>query len=80
MKYKYFVDDPVLVRSDFYCGYCGRDLLADLDVFLTFVRDHLIPRSVGGPDHHANRVASCAACDRLKADTVVDGIEPPVLW
>ena len=75
MKYERYVDDPVLVRADFYCGYCGRDLLGDLDTFLTIARDHLVPRSAGGPDGSHNRVASCAACDRLKADAVVDGIE-----
>ena len=71
MKMRRYPHDPVLCRSDFRCGYCGKDLLSDLDTFLTFVRDHLVPRSAGGPDHQENRVASCATCDRLKADTVV---------
>ena len=71
MKYRRYVDDPVLVRAGFHCEYCGRDLLADLDTFLTLCRDHLIPASAGGPDCQANRVASCAACDRLKAAALV---------
>ncbi len=74
MKYRFYVSDPVLLRSDFRCTYCGKDLLSDLDTFLMFARDHLLPKSAGGPDHHDNRVASCAACDRLKADVVVTSI------
>ena len=74
MKYKRYVDDPVLVRAGFRCQYCGRDLLESLDVFLTLCRDHLVPASAGGSDHNCNRVASCAACDRLKAGRVVNGL------
>ncbi len=59
-------DDPTLRRTDYRCGYCGKDLLATLDDFLSFVRDHLVPKSAGGPDGNHNRVASCAACDRIK--------------
>ncbi len=75
MKYRMFVSDPVLRRTDFRCGYCGKDLLADLDAFLGLVRDHLTPRSAGGPDGHQNRVAACSVCDRLKADTLVTDLD-----
>ena len=74
MKYRRYVFDPVLLSTNFHCLYCGKDLLSDLDTFLTFARDHLFPKSAGGPDHHVNRVPSCAACDRLKADAVVASV------
>ena len=66
--------DPVLVASDFRCVYCGRDLLADFESYLTITRDHLVPRCAGGPNGHENRVASCAACDRLKAGALVNDL------
>ena len=58
--------DEVLRRDDFHCVYCGADLLADVRSFVLIVRDHLRPRGKHGSDREANRVASCAACDRLK--------------
>lgn len=67
MKMKHYLSDPVLLRSDFCCVYCGCDLLADLDSFLSLVRDHFRPRSAGGCDGNDNRVCSCATCDRIKA-------------
>ena len=71
MKYRDYPHDPVLVRANFRCQYCGKDLLSDLDTFLSITRDHLIPAAAGGANHHDNRVASCAPCDRLKADFLV---------
>lgn len=59
--------DPVLARDGFRCRYCGADLLATLESFVTFCRDHVTPRSAGGATHDSNLVTSCAACDRLKS-------------
>ena len=64
MKFNRLISDPVLLRTDFRCAFCGVDLLSDLDLFVSYVRDHLIPRSAGGPNHHENLVAACAACCR----------------
>ena len=75
MKYRDYVRDPVLARSDFCCVYCGRDLLSDPETLILLVRDHFVPRSAGGADSVDNRMASCAVCDRLKADTVVSSID-----
>ena len=58
--------DPVYVRSDFHCVYCGRDLLADFDLFVTMGRDHLVPKAKGGSDGTQNRVTACAVCDKIK--------------
>ena len=75
MKFRRYPLDPVLLRSDFRCAYCGRDLLSDLDTFLSLVRDHLVPKSAGGPDGAENRVACCATCDRLQADAMVVDVD-----
>ena len=58
--------DPVFFRSNYCCVYCGRDLLRDAETFTTAVKDHFQPKSAGGGDGLANRVASCVICDRLK--------------
>ena len=72
-------NDPVYVRSDFHCVYCGRDLLADFDLFVTMGRDHLIPRSKGGSDGTSNRVAACATCDKIKGKSPPDNLRQAIL-
>ena len=54
-------------RDEYRCTYCGADLLATLDCFLSAVVDHITPRSRGGPDHRSNMATACFACDRLKS-------------
>ena len=71
IRYRNWLDDEVLLRDGFHCGYCGIDLLASLDSFLTLTKDHLIPRSAGGGNGNYNRIASCPACDRLKSNAIV---------
>lgn len=34
MKYRNYPHDPVLLRSDFRCVYCGRDLLSDPETLI----------------------------------------------
>ena len=75
MRFRHYPTDPVLRRANFRCEYCGVDMLGDLDRFLTLVRDHFIPRSIGGPDGSTNRVCSCAACDRIKRDRVFETLD-----
>lgn len=69
-----------LVRQGWACLYCGRPLmLATIlrpdTAFWTgtaglFVAtaEHLVPRSVGGPDDEANVAASCVRCNNERAD------------
>jgi 5-methylcytosine-specific restriction endonuclease McrA len=70
MRTSHYVDDPVFLRSGFTCTYCGCDLLADFPTFMLMARDHLVPKSAGGPDAAENRVASCGVCDRAKGHVV----------
>ena len=69
------LSDPVLSAANWFCQYCGRDLLADFDTFATIVHDHVLARRFAGPDHPANLVASCAACDRVKGGARCDDFE-----
>jgi 5-methylcytosine-specific restriction endonuclease McrA len=60
----------VFARDDWTCQYCG--VRANLTV------DHVIPRSKGGLSSWDNIVASCAPCNRRKADRtpVQSGMHP----
>lgn len=41
------------------CHYCGKRLKRDVDD----TRDHVIPRSLGGPNTQWNRVPACVTCN-----------------
>jgi 5-methylcytosine-specific restriction endonuclease McrA len=60
----------VFARDDWTCQYCGAR--SNLTV------DHVIPRSKGGLSNWENIVASCAPCNRRKADRtpVQSGMHP----
>lgn len=58
--------DLILARQGRRCFYCARPLGDDLGG--ESVLDHLVPKSRGGPDGEANRVAACEMCDRIKGD------------
>ena len=62
---------PVFVAARFCCQYCGADLLASVDAFVSITRDHLVSRSHGGKSRLRNLVCCCAACNRLKANELV---------
>jgi len=66
--------DPILAGGDYRCAYCGRDLLGDVETFSTISRDHIVPKSLGGPHGPRNRVPSCCACDRLKSGAAVENV------
>ena len=65
----------VLKRDGYRCTYCGADLLATLDSFLSAVVDHVSPRSRGGVDHHSNMATACFACDRIKSGRPAETID-----
>ncbi len=65
----------VLKRDEYRCAYCGADLLATLDSFLSAVVDHITPRSRGGPDHRSNMATACFACDRIKSGRLAETID-----
>lgn len=61
------------VRAGFRCEYCGRDLLASVDDYDAWQREHVIPPSKGGGDDLENLAVSCKTCNFLKRDFVPEG-------
>lgn len=53
----------VFIRDNFECQYCGARLTMG-----SGTRDHVIPRSLRGPDTLTNVVASCKPCNGRKAN------------
>ena len=63
----------ILVRDLYTCQYCGCRLTNT-----TGTRDHVVPRSLGGPNSFNNLVACCRACQAIKGDRHPDdcGMKP----
>ena len=66
---KYRKQAPTLTNRDLFardcnlCAYCGYQFTVS-----KLTRDHVTPRSKGGPDVRENVVASCRACNQKKDD------------
>jgi len=61
----------LLREAECRCQYCGADLLASVDAFLSIRRDHLVARSHGGSNRRENVLLCCRTCDRLKGAALV---------
>lgn len=54
------------------CAYCDTELAPDGNGSLSFVVEHVVPTSQGGPDNLANYVPACMSCNTSKgADHVL---------
>ncbi|OFW13147.1 MAG: hypothetical protein A3H27_07165 [Acidobacteria bacterium RIFCSPLOWO2_02_FULL_59_13] len=51
------------VRANFHCEYCGRDLLASVDDYKAWQKDHIIPEAAGGTDGEENMAIACSICN-----------------
>ena len=68
------------------CTYCDCQLENGGTVGASFVVEHVVPRSCGGPDNIANYVPSCSSCNSSKGDrhvlqfiqTKMDRRRPPL--
>jgi 5-methylcytosine-specific restriction endonuclease McrA len=58
------------IKDGYRCVYCGRDMLADFDSWMSIELDHIVPVSAGGGDELENRVTSCHVCNRFKSGYV----------
>lgn len=54
--------------QDGICAYCGCAMTLELGLQTTCTREHVIPRSRGGPKTIFNVVAACYKCNKLKRD------------
>ena len=64
------------VRDSYRCIYCGRDMVASFDDWMSLEVDHLQPSSKKGKDDEENRVTSCNVCNRLKSNYKPDNDFP----
>lgn len=60
------VREKVLGLTGGQCAYCGTPLNRREDDGPTFVVEHVVPKSVGGPDHFCNYVPACPSCNSAK--------------
>jgi hypothetical protein len=64
------VREKVWSITDGKCFYCEVELMRGADAGIGHPRlfhvDHLVPRSLGGPDHLANYVPACGSCNSSK--------------
>lgn len=56
------------VRDSYRCIYCGRDMIASFDDWMSLEIDHLHPTSKGGKDEEDNLVTCCNVCNKLKSN------------
>jgi len=54
------------VRANFCCEYCGADLLATIESYDSWQRDHVVATARKGLDHLDNLALSCKLCNFLK--------------
>ncbi len=65
----------VYIRDNYRCQYCGRNLMVDLDSWLSIELDHLRSTATGGTNDIENYVTACNVCNRLKGKWMPDGHE-----
>ena len=56
------------MASSFRCEYCDRDLLASVDDYDAWQKDHIIPLSRDGETEKENLAVSCKTCNFIKRD------------
>ncbi|WP_305965622.1 HNH endonuclease [Marinobacter salsuginis] len=51
------------VRANFHCEYCDKDMLADVDSYDGWQKDHIVP---SGGDDVSNLAIACKTCNFIK--------------
>jgi hypothetical protein len=78
---KYRRDTPALInrelfaRDRYLCAYCGTKYFAS-----KLTRDHILPRSKGGPDVWENVVTACRGCNQRKDDRTPEQANMKLLY
>ncbi len=51
------------ILNDFRCEYCDRDLFADVEGYMAWTKDHIVPIEAGGLDTFENIAIACHSCN-----------------
>jgi len=62
-----WVQRPVFYRDRGLCGYCGKDLSGNLNIWSEDHLDHIVPLAKGGLNDVTNIQLLCGDCNRKKS-------------
>ena len=65
MRVHWKVWDEVWDKEDGYCAYCGVDLAASFNLWMSATVDHVVCVAVGGAYTADNLVLACGACNGM---------------
>ena len=54
------------IRANFHCEYCDKDMLADVDSYDGWQKDHIVP---DGSDDVSNLAIACKTCNFIKRNS-----------
>jgi len=54
------------IRANFHCEYCDKDMLADVDSYDGWQKDHIVP---DGNDDASNLAIACKTCNFIKRNS-----------
>lgn len=54
------------IRANFHCEYCDKDMLADVDSYDGWQKDHIVP---DGNDDVSNLAIACKTCNFIKRNS-----------
>jgi len=66
-KFATLTQKNLFVRDDYTCQYCTRHK-SEFRHFEFLTRDHVLPKSKGGPNTWENLVTTCSTCNNKKGD------------
>ena len=55
------------MRDNYRCVYCNREMLGDIDDWLSLEVDHIIPQAIKKDDDRDNLATSCNVCNKMKS-------------
>ena len=55
------------MRDNYRCVYCKREMLGDIDDWLSLEVDHIIPQAIKKDDDRDNLATSCNVCNKMKS-------------
>ncbi len=65
----------IYMRDNYRCVYCNREMLGDIDDWLSLEIDHLKPKSKDGTNDKDNLVTSCNVCNKMKSNIYDENLD-----